>query len=64
MSETIFNSAVKSAASTIVAIIALLAHAFDWSPVFVSEYLLDLVTSLICSIGAVYWAVKHRGETV
>lgn len=62
MTETAFTNAVKSAASTIAAIIALLAHALGWSPVFVSEYFLDLVTSLICSVGAVYWAVRAKPE--
>ena len=62
MTETRFNAAVKSAASAVCAIFALVAHVMGWSPVFVSQNFLDLIATAICSLGAVYWALKHGDE--
>lgn len=62
MTEARYNSAVKSGASAICAIVALLAHAAGWSPDIINKYFLDLIATAICSLGAVYWAVKHGRE--
>lgn len=62
MTEARYSAAVKSAASAVCAIIALLAHALGWSPEIINKYFLDLIATAICSGGAVYWALRHGSE--
>lgn len=60
MDEREYNAAVKSVAAMVVAALAAASHVLGLSPTFASAHFLDLITSAICSIASIYYAVQHR----
>lgn len=62
MEEAKFNAAAKSVAALVTALLAVASHVLGLSPEFASQHFLDLITSAICSLASLYYAVQHRKE--